>query len=264
MVGDEEADKEIGPEEAAGSGNDQGAGTDTDELEIAARDRFRPCTMGLSFHARLPPGSRLKVILPEKVRLAWQQPGGSFPVNGWYRKLRLRCAVSKEEKIEEFQATGHARYPAAPGGLSIRCDQTELQDSRCLTKAVVLPQIEGVPVCPLKLDFRVYPRKTQGDDWLITVILRNRRDERLPSADLLLYQVHFEVEVEGAEASFLTYPESQVQFEELTPEEQNLELLYREQPTWGTGHGCAAAWDDLGATGAPGTLRRDHARRPDA
>jgi hypothetical protein len=227
-----------------------------DDLEIAARDRFRPSTMAISFHAELPEGARLNLTLPEEVHLPWQQGTRTFPVNGWYRPMKIRASYKKKDGLKSYEMYGFARYPLQSGGVVVSIPRSEFQDRSTIRKQVVLTPTAGIPACPLKLAFLVYSRELDGK-WLLTVVLRNLGEKGIPAREQVLFQTHFEVGLQGPGAKFLPYPESHVRFEELTAEEQNLELLYSDQPIWGTGHGCAVAWDGDQPSAPPPRLRAE-------
>lgn len=251
QVDNEDLDKDLADDQAYMAQPDE-AGEEADisveehdDIEIAARDRYKPSTIGISFHARLPKGSNLKLILPKKTHLAWQTGDKKFPVNGWYRKVTIKYTYEKKDGSQiESENQGYARYPVAQNDIIITINSEDLEDKKIIERAISVPEAIDLPKCPIKLAFRLYPRKIEGDEWLITVILENKGDaQNDDKRQQVLFQAHFEVEFDGETAKFLPYPESHVNFDNLTAEEQDLELLYREQPIWGTGHGCAAGWD---------------------
>lgn len=220
---------------------------DSDDFEIAAKDRYKPSSLGISFHVKLTEGSCLKLSLPDRFHFSWQLNGREYPVNGFYKAIGPFWFAHQPNGLNAKQATGYARFPAAlPAGLpsksEITIPQGELRNNVALEPKVVSLS-EG---CPLKIRFRVFPRETADKTWLITVVLENVTEAK-EGYDPNLYQTHFTVTPSGDGASFLPYPESNINHGELTPEEKDLALLYRHQEVWGTGHGCSAGWPQEGS-----------------
>jgi hypothetical protein len=88
-------------------------------------------------------------------------------------------------------------------------------------------------------------RPRGGSESLLTVGVINRTAGSTPNH--FLFQVHLEVTVTGGPARILAYPEALRTARD--EEEESIDLLYRDVPTFAIGHGCAAGWDADRKTG---------------
>ncbi|BCX47647.1 helicase protein [Haloferula helveola] len=118
------------------------------------------------------------------------------------------------------------------------------------SRPVEVPTGEGLPPIDLRLEVLVRGRsRIPGNDHpgtarLLTITLVNRSQCKSRDAlDLLcLFQAHFVASAPGSDDSaILPYPESGNAGG--GSEQQSLELLYRNEHVFATGHGCAGAWD---------------------
>jgi hypothetical protein len=108
---------------------------------------------------------------------------------------------------------------------------------------------EGLPPLDLRLEVLVRGKeRIPGDDHpasarLLTITLVNRSDCKKREAldELCFFQARFTVAAADSTTGILPYPRSRVVNE--SHEHQSLDLLYRHERTFSTGHGCAGAWE---------------------
>lgn len=204
-------------------------------LERSGSNRRRPSTIGISFFAEISPNATMRIRLPAEKHFTWQKDGKSFPVNGWYQKVR-------HIQSDGSETDAWARQPIAVAGCEVRVLGSQLRDRHKMT----LP-IEAASDCPLHLQCDIFPRRMissrSENGWLLTVVLRNVTPSNgdVPEQSRILFQSLFEVDVEGGR--LLPYPESKVDPSLRDRDEQSLSLLYQDFATWGIGHRCSAAWD---------------------
>jgi hypothetical protein len=134
----------------------------------------------------------------------------------------------------------------------VRIPFSEIQafDGFLKPRNVEVPTGEGLPPIDLRLEVLVRGRnRIPGTDHpstarLLTVTLVNRSHCKSREAlDLLcVFQARFVVSAsESNDSAILPYPESSRP--NSGPEQQSLDLLYRNENVFATGHGCAGAWD---------------------
>jgi hypothetical protein len=75
----------------------------------------------------------------------------------------------------------------------------------------------------------------------VTIVNRSKCRERGKIDEHCLFQSCLEVSVPGSTAAILPYPQSLLQND--NSEQQSLDLLYRHERTFATGHGCAGMWE---------------------
>jgi hypothetical protein len=111
-----------------------------------------------------------------------------------------------------------------------------------------IPTEPGIPDLKLQLEIRVRGReRIPGDDHpvsarLLTVTLVNRGKCTKGDAvdEHCLFQARFSAKATACGSSILPYPRHRVVNQ--GQEQQSLDLLYRHEQTFATGHGCAGAW----------------------
>jgi hypothetical protein len=111
-----------------------------------------------------------------------------------------------------------------------------------------IPSEPGIPDLKLQLEIRVRGReRIPGDDHplsarLLTVTLVNRGKctKRDAVDEHCLFQAHLSAKASEGDSSILSYPRHRVVNQ--GDEQQSLDLLYRHEQTFATGHGCAGAW----------------------
>jgi hypothetical protein len=206
-------------------------GSDSDgseELNLAGANLRKPCTLGISFGVHLPPGTDLVV----------EAAGGRYryieaTVREDGRKRRIYVRASWRLRAEFSSGQLHAK-------LRRRC-QPDVTDAEGLGD---IPQGGG------KLDLQVeaYARPMEGGI-LVTVTLLNLSKGTMSGAGAredtrCVFQVQAAVRVQGDGARVLPYPRSPHAVRD--PEEESFDLLYRDQPVFAVGHGCAADWSAEG------------------
>jgi len=207
---------------------------DDDDFDVSSTDVRYPSTMGITFNARIDSEGALLIHLPREKRFFWQKDSDvPFAVNGRYEQCSRRSSDGEE------RPTLWRRYPCFSKGMVIAIPAAELRHRTTLNKEVALP--EGSPE-NMSFILRVYPRQFD-DTWLLTVVLQNTSEDstRQGHHAASLYQSFYEITLNGG--TFVPYPESYRDFEEMDEDEQSLALLYRDSATWAIGHGCAAGWD---------------------
>ncbi len=196
--------------------------SETDDFDVSLANSFQPSSMGISFLVELPEGSRLVLAgcggryLPLKVKI-----GEADRV--WHRRepwsISCICAVA-----DIPASSGRSRWPIA-----------EVHESN----------LEGLDAC---IEVFVRPNPAGGVGHLVTAVLLNReRAAARPTDAKCMFQCELSVSPERG-ARVLPYPtlrENRVSDEE----EQAMDLLYRDRPTYAVGHGCAADWSPDELTG---------------
>jgi len=221
----------------------------TDDFEVTSPDVRRPSTIGISLCMRLETQSTVVVSLPQHRNFNWQEKDSApLKLNGRYESCER---IWTNQEGESRSSPMWRRQCAVLPDTSVVVSGDELVSGRKLERPVSLPG--GSPV-DLRVD--IFPRLLQdsGGQWLLTIVLRNTTDTsaRTEPRGAVLYQSYFEVSV--VNGSLSKYPESQRPFTHLDDDEQSLALLYRQEATWGVGHGCAAGW---GAAESPDTVFTD-------
>ena len=188
----------------------EGAG-ESDDLQIAVTNTYRPSSFGLTFLARIPEGNDLRV----------SATGGRY----------VKKPVGVAGRDRDW-------WIRRPWSLAASWHAAELSDE----DAVVLKRAAS-PVDPtLDVHIEVYSRP-YGDSpevRMITVTLVNRTRGHGAIDASCLFQAEFGVTLNGKDACLLSYPEAASR--PLDSEEKAISLLYRHAQTYAIGHGCAADW----------------------
>ena len=191
----------------------QGA-DDGDDFDLTATSQYRPSAMAVSFLAQIAPGDQVAVAVTgaryEEVRVT---------VEGRERSWYVRRPLAFEVNF------------AAP---------TESGKQKQLSKP---PDVD-----PLRLRVDLLARSRGESEWLVTIALVNEA-ENARSADLYsLFQSAFSVSIsndQGPTRSIIPYPDPRSErLLDRDAEARSLDLMYRNAPTFGIGHGCAATWDE--------------------
>jgi hypothetical protein len=191
---------------------------DGNDSALTLANSYRPSSMGVSFLAEIPNGSRLVL----------RATGGRYRpvtvvVEGQEREWWGRVPVDFEQSFEakdlrrQFRLIGTFRETESTKGMN--------------------------------LVFEVLSRKPDGDPLrrLLTVALVNRTvNKRADSHGL--FQATFEARIESPDGDWniLPYPraaEMGARADDLDDEEATIDLLYRNTATYAMGHGCAADWE---------------------
>ena len=203
---------------------------DPDELPVPtiSSKTYRPRNMGLSFMCTPEDADTLRISVtggryeyfslpPERVRLPEDEP--TKKTTRLYRHFKVTGVA--DVRVADFPKTS----PAA-----------------------INPTIEFPEPLRLKLEVFVRPRGPGG--FLITVTLINE-GKGMNNDQNCFFQTRIAcrfMKGEGVFPAISPYPESA--FSDKSEEDSTMDLLYREAPSFGTGHGCAADWeksDDVAA-----------------
>jgi hypothetical protein len=109
---------------------------------------------------------------------------------------------------------------------------------------------KGKPLCKnIKvsdgLELQIISRRKDETSVLVTASLYNSfpsENSRPPSAAKCFFQVGLKVHDSNNSMNFLEYRMGRARHDD--PEEQSLELLYRNRKSFAIGHGCAATWNE--------------------
>ncbi|MBW7881656.1 MAG: helicase [Caldilineaceae bacterium] len=203
------------------------------DLDLSASNTYRPSSMGISFLAYLPPGS--KVVVEASL--------------GRYKPV--------EVQIDKYDSTWWLRVPIS---LVKEFDVEAI----CATQVAKLEErLQPEENCgPIDLRVELYARPNPHDDnprqRLITVCLVNRTDPGIGRHDeLCIFQASFEVKITSSDGENLVLPYPEAPISALEGEEKSLALLYRNYQTYGVGHGCAADWGEKDGAGNVGTVKAE-------
>ena len=209
---------------------DNNYGDELSDLDLSAANTYRPSSMGISFLAEMPPGSKV-VVEASLGRYKPVEVQVETYTSKWW--LRIPITLSKEFDAEKICANRVVKLEARPE-----------------------PEEDCGPIdLRVELYVRSNPHSTNPRERLITVCLVNRTDPGGNRSDeLCLFQCSFDVKVVSPEGNnlILPYPESPAGA--LDSEEKSLALLYRNFQTYAAGHGCAADWSLKDGKGKAGTV----------
>ncbi|HDY99885.1 MAG TPA: hypothetical protein ENH52_00250 [Nitrospirae bacterium] len=211
--------------EGIGDRADKG-GVDPDpyDFDLSITNTYRPSSMGISFLARFPEGSKLVIEAPafDTDKLIgrngrYKQKKVSF--SGKERSWWLRQAVSV---VAEFQG-----------------------EVICGVDGIVVPsKVEATNIEGLDLSIELFSRPhKEKNTRLLTICLVNRTKEMAPLDEYCLFQIFFRVTVISDDGHFHILPYPAAEYENVDDEEQSIDLLYRNAETYAVGHGCAADWE---------------------
>ena len=184
------------------------------DLDLSGANDYRPTTMAITFLADIPAGSRVELCVT----------GGRYQERDIY--------VGAKTRSWWFRSS--CSLKAAWDG------STLLSASRHHSAKADSEGLDGTEIEPFAVS-----RPRAGSTSLLTVGIINRTAGSTPNH--FLFQVNFEVTVDGGRGRILAYPEPPRTVRD--DEEESIDLLYRDVPTFAIGHGCAAGWDTDGETG---------------
>jgi hypothetical protein len=199
------------PEQAAEIPDVSAYATEDDDFDLSATSEFRPSAMAVSFLAEIGPDDSIEVHVT----------GGRYElvranIDGRDRDWFVRRPV---EHTITFPA------PTGPGRLS---------------------PLETPVTEPLQLRAELLARRHETG-WLLTAALLNIAPGSRSADTASLFQAAFTVCVIRAgqpNQSIVPYPDPRsARLLDRDPEARSLDLMYRNAPTFGVGHGCAATWD---------------------
>jgi hypothetical protein len=187
-----------------------------EELDLSGANLLRPSTVAVSLLCALPDGARVVV----------RAGGGRYTekvitVTGSRRQWWLRRQVALEAVFD-------ARSLLETDGAMIHPDHIEG---------------EGLEDLDLRVEIRSRPDANRRS--LLTVCLINRTatmsDTLLDSRCLFQSAFTVRVEAPSGDPCIVAYPDLGILGID-DPEAESIALLYRDQLTFGVGHGCAAEW----------------------
>ena len=176
---------------------------------------FQPSSIGVSFLAEFPSGSKLIVD----------------GTGGRYEKIDVMIAGKKQGWWVRRSVSLHAELD---GDNILNTHRRKISPEIC--------EIKGQGEIDLKVEIFTHPyNRLTPDQKLITVCLVNRSKENIE--ENTLFQANFRVTItaEDGKTHILPYPGPEIG--SLDEEEKSMQLLYRHERTFGVGHGCAAVWD---------------------
>jgi len=247
----EEEEDEMDPAAVSG-GDDSGA----DSAVSAAYDLL-PASMGLSFYLEgarelrcRVRGARYRVAQPAEDALGSDDEGELATPNTGSKTRAALGAGTDGDQLEGVEDSGKPRsggssdtWQRIPLGSADSPDVVTIPvPDASRTESVRRSTLDGC--AEIAVRFRPY-----RDGHLVTVTMMNALKSRNSTSKAevaaMLFQCGFDVTIkEGAVAS---YP--QLERYSLHPEDEELALVYRNRRSHGIGHGCAAVWDPLEATG---------------
>jgi len=184
------------------------------DLDLSGANEYRPTTMAVTFLADLPPGSRVELALSAGRYRERDIAVGAKTRSWWFRSS---CSLNATwDGSTLISASGHHPPTADPVGL------------------------DGITVEAFAVS-----RPRRGSTSLLTIGVINRTAGSTPNH--FLFQVNLEVTVNQGTGQILAYPEAPRAARD--EEEESIDLLYRDVPTFAIGHGCAAGWDTDSQTG---------------
>ncbi len=180
---------------------------ETTDPDLSGANEYRPTTMAVSFLADVPIGSSLELHLVAG-RYEEREVNVSGGVRTWW--FRIPCS------LDAHWDGGRLRHRGTHIATEVRSENLE----------------------PVRIEAFAVSRPRDDGQTLLTVGILNQTPGSTPNH--FLYQVRFTVAADGP-GQVLPYPE--VVRPQRDDEEESLDLLYRDWPTFAIGHGCAAEWD---------------------
>ena len=188
--------------------------SESDDFDLSTTNSYKPSSMAVSFLADLVDGAE---VIVEASGGRYQKK--SVLVEGQERIWWLRKPVMMKARFisSDIASTAAAKVPA---------------------KSVESNNCNGLN---LRIEVFSRPHKA-GTAHLLTACLINRGKASGSLDEKCLFQSHFKVTVASPNGASNILPYPSVSAESPDPEEQSLALLYRNNETFGIGHGCAADW----------------------
>lgn len=188
------------------------AGPEGDDFDLTATSQYRPSAMAVSFLAATEPGDIIEVRV----------------TGGRYENVRVTIEGQERDWFVRRPVEFTTRFstPVTTGKQS----------------ALERPVTE-----PLAIDTELLAR-SRDEGWLFTAAVVNAAPEARSVETMSLYQAAFTVSIlrnGEAAAAILPYPDPRsARLLDRDSEARSLDLMYRNAPTFGVGHGCAATWDE--------------------
>ena len=194
--------------------NDLGDETTSHDLDLSGANEYRPTTMAITFLADLPPGSQVKLAI----------------TGGRYQERDVAVGAKTRSWRVRFS-----------------CSLNAIWDGLTLVSASGrhAPRLEPKDLEGMAIEAFAVSRPRGGSASLLTVGVVNRAAGSTPNQ--FLFQVSLEISLSEGPGRILAYPEAPRTVRD--EEEESIELLDRDVPTFAIGHGCAAGWGVDGKTG---------------
>lgn len=192
------------------------AEADDDDFDLSATSQYRPSAMAVSLLAELEADDLIEVVV----------------TGGRYESQRVR--------VEDQDRQWFVRRPV------VQTVHFAAPTSAGKQRPTPVPDFE-----PLALGVEILAR-TRGDQWLLTVALTNNAPGHLSAENNSLFQADFTVSIRrGGDIveAIVPYPDPRSErLLQRDEESRSLDLMYRNAPTFGVGHGCAATWSEKWGT----------------
>lgn len=183
-----------------------------DDFDLTATSEYRPSAMAVSFLAEIEEDDRLKIDVS----------------GGYYESKRVTVGKSNREWFVRKSLSFSVEFmaPTSPGRQR---------------------HMGSFDPTPLSLSVDLLARR-HGSMWLCTIALINEAGPDKSAETHSLFQSAFSVSTIRRGEPFqgiVPYPDARSeQLMDRDSEARSLDLLYRNAPTFGVGHGCAATWDE--------------------
>jgi hypothetical protein len=216
---------------------DSGIDLGDDESTLRLANLRKPRSMGLSFVADLSGDGSLDVTVS----------GGRYlRIN----KIIVETDGDKESgSISKKKSRERAWWARRGLKASVELSFKELKNGSIARVPLKQDAIPGLKPLDLSVEIVVRPPPQLGTTYppdvrLVTISLVNRtKCSDLRKADLFtLFQSQFGVTPKSDDNLLRILPYPRARLREETDEEESLELLYRNELTFSTGHGCAGEW----------------------
>jgi hypothetical protein len=189
--------------------------TSYEELDLTSANTLHPSSMGVSFLAEFPDDAILVV----------KASGGK------YKKLDVEVAGKPR--------TWWCRESVV---LKAEFQRTTILGAKARLVRPDIVHEQNLGEINLRVELYVHPyRLVESNQKLVTVVIVNRSVES--TVENTLFQAQFRAFVHSGSGQKHILPYPGPALSTLDDEELSLELLYRDQHTFGIGHGCAAMWD---------------------
>ena len=199
--------------------SEAGERSDPDDFDLSTANSYRPSSMGVSFLAGFPEGSKLEVKASGGRYVMKKIQAGDKEFTWW-----LRVPVSLVAEFDSKDICSDEAAVISPSSLSQK-------------------NVEGLDV---RLEMYSRPQVNKaGRMRLVTLCLVNRAKASGSYDETCLFQSHFKATIMSPDKNGRILPYPKPPSEYLDEEEQSLELLYRKVETFAVGHGCAADWGDV-------------------
>ncbi|NWK54973.1 helicase [Verrucomicrobiaceae bacterium N1E253] len=211
--------------EALSEGSQDDSDSDSDSSDLRLANQRKQRSIGLSFVVDSGVGGNISINVT----------GGRYKRSG---NVRIKGKTTNQN--------WWVRHPVKHE-ISIPLHQFKNVEAPVEPVPIDVPVLPGLPPLKLQMEFLVRGREripgTEHPDTarLITLSLVNRTECRKDLAEEhSFFQARFEVVSQDSDQAILHYPSSKIV--NAGEEQESLDLLYRHERTFSTGHGCAGTW----------------------